>query len=49
MDWIMYVALGVVSVLLIVVAVLAIASWFADSLLGKSESWLEYGLDDDEI
>jgi hypothetical protein len=49
MDWIGYVAGGVIAVLLITVVVLLVAGWIAESLLGKPESWLEYGLDDDDM
>lgn len=49
MDWIGYALLGIITILLIVVVVLIIAGWIAESLFGKSEAWLEYGIDEDEM
>lgn len=49
MDWIGYALLGIITILLIVIVVAVVAGWIAESFLGKSDSWLEYGLDDDEI
>ena len=49
MDWILYLAVGVIAVLLIAVVVLLVAGWIAESFLGKPDSWLDYGLDEDEM
>ena len=49
MDWVGYALLGIITILLIFVVIAMVAGWIAESFFGRSDSWLEYGLDDDEF
>jgi hypothetical protein len=47
MDWILWALTGVVLFLSLWAVVIAVVGWVATQLFGKSETWLDYGTDDD--
>jgi len=49
MDWVMFIILGLSSGLAILLALSMVVSWATKNLFGKSDSWLEYGIDEDEM
>ena len=49
MDWVMFIILGLSSGLAILLALSMFAGWVAKNFFGKSDSWLEYGMDEDEM
>jgi hypothetical protein len=49
MDWVMIIVIASLSGLVALFAVMAFAGWVANNFFGKSEAWLDYGLDEDEM
>jgi hypothetical protein len=49
MDWILWTLVGVVLFLSLWAAVVAVVGWAATQIFGKSEAWLDYGIEDEDL
>ena len=49
MNWILWAVSGVVLFVSLLASVVAVVGWAATQIFGKSEAWLEYGIDEDEM
>jgi hypothetical protein len=49
MDWILWTLIGVVLIVFLWTVLISVVGWFATKFFGKSEAWLDYGLDEDDL
>ena len=49
MDWVMIIIIALLAGLVALLAVIMFAGWVAKNFFGKSEAWLDYGIDEDEM
>jgi hypothetical protein len=49
MELMLLIGLSVFALLVVVIALIAFAGWVAKNFFGKSDSWLDYGIDEDDL
>jgi hypothetical protein len=49
MDLILWIVAGVVLLISLWAVFMAVVGWAATQLFGKSEAWLDYGIEDDDL